>query len=112
MLVSLLPEKIGNPLSVQSLREDLEVSHDTVRRWLNYLTELYYFFEIRPWTKSVARTLKKEPKIYFYEWTEIESVGPRFENMLAVHLQKACHFWTDTGEGDFSLHYLRNKEKH
>ncbi len=111
MLVSLLPEKIGNPLSVQSLREDLEVSHDTVRRWLNYLTELYYFFEIRPWTKSVARTLKKEPKIYFYEWTEIESVGPSFENMLAVHLQKACHFWTDTGEGDFSLHYLRNKEK-
>ena len=24
---------------------------------------------------------------------------------------KACHFWTDTGLGSFTLHYLRDKEK-
>lgn len=111
VLVSLLPTKIGNPLSVQSLREDLEVSHNTVVRWLSYLQELFYFFELRPWTKSVVRTLKKEPKIYLYDWTECENKGVQFENMLAVHLQKACHFWTDTGEGNFQLFYLRNKEK-
>lgn len=111
MLTSLLPMKIGSPLSVQSLREDLEVSHDTVSRWLRYLNELFYFFEIKPWTKSVPRSLKKEGKIYLYDWTEIEDVGPRFENLVACHLIKACHYWTDTGEGDFDLFYLRNKEK-
>ncbi len=111
MLASLLPEKIGSPLSVQSLREDLEVSFDTVKRWLKYLEELYYFFEIKPWTASVPRSLKKEGKIYLYDWTEVENPGARFENLVALHLLKACHFWTDTGEGEFSLHYLRNKEK-
>ena len=35
----------------------------------------------------------------------------RFENLIAVHLLKACHYWTDTGEGLFELFYLRTKEK-
>lgn len=112
MLASLLPEKVGSPLSVQSLREDIEVSHDTVTRWLNYLKELYYFFEIKPWSKSVARSLKKEGKVYMFDWTEVSEMGHRFENLIANHLLKACHFWTDTGEGDFDLHYLRNKDQH
>jgi predicted AAA+ superfamily ATPase len=111
MLASLLPTKVGSPLSVQSLREDLEVAHDTVSRWLRYLNELFYFFEVKPWTKSVVRSLKKEGKIYLYDWTEIEADGPKFENLIACHLLKACHFWTDTGEGNFDLFYLRNKEK-
>lgn len=111
MLTSLLPEKVGNPLSIQSLREDLEVAHDTVSRWLSYLNELYYFFELKPWTRSVARSIRKEGKIYLYDWTNITEDGPRFENLIASHLLKACHYWTDTGEGDFDLHYLRNKEK-
>lgn len=111
MLCSLLPTKIGSPLSIQSLREDLEVSFDTVKRWIKYLETLYYHFELRPWSKSLPRSLKKEPKIYLYDWTEVENEGPRFENMIASHLLKACHFWTDTGEGLFELHYLKNKEK-
>lgn len=111
MLASLLPSKVGSPLSVQSLREDLEVAHDTVSRWLKYLGELFYFFEIKPWSKSVPRSLKKEAKIYLYDWTEIEGAGEKFENLVASHLLKACHYWTDTGEGSFALHYLRNKEK-
>jgi uncharacterized protein len=110
-LMSLLPSKVGSPLSVQSLREDLEVSHDTVSRWLRYLEELYYFFELAPWSKSMPRSLKKEKKIYLYDWSENESEGQIFENLVASHLLKACHFWTDTGEGNFQLHYLRNKEK-
>lgn len=111
MLASLLPEKVGSPLSIQSLREDLEVAHGTVSRWLKYLNELFYFFEIKPWSKSVPRSLKKEGKIYLYDWTDVSDAGPRFENMIACHLLKACHYWTDTGEGHFELYYLRNKDK-
>ena len=111
MLASLLPSKVGSPLSVQSLREDLEVAHDTVSRWLRYLSELFYFFELKPWNKSVPRTLKKEGKIYLYDWTEIDDKGIQFENLVALHLLKACHYWTDTGEGSYDLFYLRNKDK-
>jgi len=30
--------------------------------------------------------------------------------LVAAHLLKACHYWTDSGEGDFRLNYLRDKE--
>jgi len=72
MLISLLPEKVGSPLSLQSLKEDLEVSHDTVKRWMTYLNSLYYFFEVKPYSKNLKRSLRKEGKIYLWDWSEIE----------------------------------------
>lgn len=111
LLAALLPDKVGAPLSIQSLREDIEVSHDTVKRWMNYLEHLYYHFSIRPYSKRLARSLKKEPKIYLYDWSEVGDVGSRFENLVASHLKKACDFWTDSGHGHWNLCYLRNKEK-
>lgn len=111
MLTALLPERAGNTLSIQSLREDLEVSFDTVKRWMGYLKELFYLFEVKPYTRSVPRTLKREGKLYLWDWSEVEAPGPRFENLVAGHLLKAVHFWTDTGEGTFELHYLRDKDK-
>jgi uncharacterized protein len=112
MLASLLPERVGSQLSVQSLREDLEVAHETVRRWLNALDALYYCYEIKTYAKTVARSIRKEGKLYLWDWSEVSFAGPRFENLIAGHLAKACAFWTDTGVGDFSLHYLRDKERH
>ena len=111
MLAALLPERVGAPLSLNSLREDLEVSYDTVKRWLGHLSELYYTFLIRPYHKKVTRSLKKEAKLYLWDYSEVSDPGARFENFIACHLLKACHFWTDTGEGNFELFYLRNKQK-
>jgi predicted AAA+ superfamily ATPase len=111
MLVSLLPERVGSPLSINSLREDLEVAHTTVQRWLSYLNELYYHFEVKPYHKSFPRAIKKEGKLYLWDWSEVADPGARFENLIASHLLKYCHYLTDTGFGEFKLHYLRNKEK-
>jgi predicted AAA+ superfamily ATPase len=111
ILCSLLPERVGSTVSVQSLREILNVSHESVSRWLTYLQELYYIFEIKPYSKSISRSLKKEGKLYLYDWTECETDGAKFENMIASHLLKLCHFYEDTGEGDFKLNYLRDKDK-
>jgi len=110
-LTALLPERVGSPLSIPSLSEDLEVAYDTTKRWLTYLSELYYHFELKPWSKKIQRSLKKEGKAYLWDWSEIEDSGAKFENLIACHLLKACHFWTDTGLGTFELHYLKNKEK-
>ena len=112
MLASLLPERVAQPLSIQALSEDLEVAYTTVKRWLNYLNELYYFFSLRPYSKSLARAIRKENKLYLWDWSEVESEGPRFENLIASHLLKYCNYLSDTGVGDFELRYLKNKEKH
>ncbi len=111
MLISLLPERVASPLSITSLRELLEVDYKSVQRWLNYLKELYYHFEIKPWSKNISRGLKKESKLYLWDWSEVKDKGARFENMVASHLLKACHYWTDVGEGTFELFYVRTKEK-
>jgi uncharacterized protein len=111
MLISLLPTRVASPLSLTSLREDLEISYDTAKRWMKYLEQLYYHFEIKPWSKNVSRSLKKEGKMYLWDWSEIKEPGARFENMVASHLLKACHYWTDSGEGRFDLHYLKTKER-
>ena len=111
MLASLLPERAANPLSITSLSEDLEVAYTTVRRWLQYLNELYYFFEVKPYSKSLSRSIKKEGRLYLWDWSEVENEASRFENLVALHLLKYCDYLTDTGEGDYELRYLRNKEK-
>ncbi|MGE3920532.1 MAG: ATP-binding protein [Gammaproteobacteria bacterium] len=111
MLASLLPERVAQPLSMPSLSEDLEVAYTTVKRWINYLRELYYIYTLKPYVKSLTRALKKENKLYLWDWSEVEKKGARFENLIASHLLKYCDYLTETGVGDFELRYLKNKEK-
>jgi predicted AAA+ superfamily ATPase len=110
MLVALLEARVASGLSIQSLREDLEVAHTTVSRWMEYLNAIYYCYTIQPWSKSIKQSLKKEPKLYLWDWSEVENKGARFENLVANHLLKAVHFWIDTGHGKFGLQYIKNKK--
>jgi predicted AAA+ superfamily ATPase len=111
MMVSLLPERVGSLFSLASVGRDIEASIHTVKRWLDYLKQLYYLFEVKPYTRSIPRSLRREGKIYLWDYSGIPDKAARFENLVACHLLKACHFWTDTGYGQFDLFYLRNKEK-
>jgi len=110
-LMYLLPERVGSPLSLNGLREDLEVHHATVKHWIELLERVYYGFSIRPYSSKLSRMLKKEPKWYLWDWSEIEDEGTRFENMVAGHLMKYVNYINDTGLGSLSLHYVRDKEK-
>jgi uncharacterized protein len=110
-LALLLPDRVGSPLSVNALREELEVGHDTVSNWLDALDRLYYCFRIPPWSRRLSRALKKQRKLYLWDWSAIVDPGARFENMVASHLLKAVHCWSDLGYGEFELWYLRDKEK-
>lgn len=110
-LVELLPGRIGSPLSLNALREDLNVAHGSVQNWISTLERLYYLFEIRPFFGKLARTLKRERKVYLFDFTRIPEEGARFENLVALHLKKAVDAWTDFGFGDYALCYVRDKEK-
>lgn len=110
-LADILPERVASPLSLNSLREDLDLPYSTTREWVNLLETVYFGFRIRPYAKNIARGLKKEPKFYVYDVTRIKNKGFRLENIVALHLLKTCQFWTDTAQGEFDLRYVRTKEK-
>lgn len=109
-LIGILPSKVGSPLSINSLREDLEVSHTAVRAWLKALQLAYVIFMIKPYTKKVTRSLKKAEKCYFFDWTRVEDEGSRFENYAACELLSFCSFLKDAGLGDYDLFYIRTKD--
>lgn len=111
VLVELLPDRVGSPLSLNSLREDLEIAYATIREWVKMLTSLFICFQVPPYFKNIARSLKKESKYYLYDWLSIESPGALLENIVALHLLKICDFWTDTAQGWFQLCYIRTKDK-
>jgi hypothetical protein len=94
-----------------NLAKEVRVSVDTARRWVIALRDLHVGFEVRPWFRNVARSLRKEPKWYLRDWAPIEDPGDRAETFVACHLLKAVQGWTDLGLGRFELGYLRDKEQ-
>lgn len=106
-----LPELVGQPLSINALREDLQVSHQTVVRWLQILERLYHIFRIYPFGGPNIRAVKKEAKHYHFDWTQIGDSGARFENLVACHLLKWCHFLQDTEGWQMELRYFRDTDK-
>ncbi len=112
LLADLLPERVASLFSLNSLREDLEASHRAVSHWMDILDRLYYCFRITPWDSRHARTLKRTPKLYLWDWSEIRSEGARFENLVASHLLKFCHFIEDTEGYRAGLHFLRDRAGH
>ena len=111
LLSDILPEKVGSLLSINSIREDLEVSHRAVSNWLNILEIFYYHFRIYPFTRKIIRSIKKEPKLYLWDWSEVENPSTRFENLIAVHLLKLCHYLYDYEGYKAELYFLRNVDK-
>lgn len=112
LLADILPEKAGNLLSLNNLREDLEVSHRAISHWMDILERLYFSFRIYPYSAKTIRSLRKEPKLYLWDWSLIENQGVRFENLIASHLLKFCHFLEDTQGYKTELFYLRDVAKH
>jgi len=110
-LFSLLPSRVGSPVSVNNLAGDLHANFDTVNRWLSLFDSFFLTFRISPWTRKISRAILKEKKIYLYDYPEIGDRAARVENMVALELFRAVRNWNELGLGRFSLNYLRNKEK-
>jgi predicted AAA+ superfamily ATPase len=109
LLADLLPERVGSPLSLNALREDLESSHRSLTHWMEVLERLYYVVRLRPFEDSRVRSLRKMPKAYLWDWTEVQAPGPRFENLIALHLLKFCHYLQDRDGFQVELRYLRDR---
>jgi len=111
LMSDMLPTKVGASLSLNSIREDLEVSHRAVTHWMDVLESFYYHFRIYPYTSKKIRSLKKEPKLYLWDWSEVMDDGRRFENLIASHLLKFVHFLAEYEGYRAELSYLRDVDK-
>jgi len=111
VMAQLLQESAGQLLNYSTLSSAINVSVDTIRRWLETLKAMYFCFTITPWFKNVPKSLRKQPRVFLYDWSGIQNPGARNENLVASHLYKAVQWWTDIGLGDFALHYVRDKLK-
>ena len=107
-LADMIPDRVKSPLSLNALREDLEVSHRAVTHWMEILDRLYYSVRIQPWASTRVRATRKMPKAYLWDWTLVTDKGGRFENLMALHLLKLCHLLQDRDGFDVNLHYLRD----
>ena len=111
ILAEILKHQSGQLTNYSSIAKKVNVSSDTIRRWIKTLQSFFYCFTVQPWSKNIPRSLIKEPKIYLWDWINVEEEGSRVENLVASHLLKAVHFWTDCGFGQYDLWFIRDKEK-
>ncbi|MDZ4677620.1 MAG: ATP-binding protein [Oligoflexia bacterium] len=110
-LAEALPLRVGSPLSIKNLAEDLEVDFKTADRWITILENLYFAFRISPYGAPKIRAVKKEQKLYLWDWSQIPSPGARLENLVASHLLKYCHYIEDTESYRMELRFLRDTDR-
>lgn len=65
--VKLCAGRVGQLLNLQSLANDVGVSHTTARNWLTLLEASFIVFRLQPYHRNISKRLIKSPKIYFYD---------------------------------------------
>ena len=110
-LAEALPDRVGSPLSVKNLSEDLQVDFKTAENWITILENLYYAYRIPPFGAPKIRAVKKEQKLYLWDWSQIQNPGARFENLVGSHLLKYCHFLEDTEGHRMELRFIRDTDR-
>jgi hypothetical protein len=105
-----LPALVGSPLSLNALREDLQVAHKSVERWIDGLERLMFIFRLSPHGPPRIKAVRKRRKHYHFDWTTVIDEGARFENLVAFHLLKESHYLEDVEGRDAELRFFRDIE--
>ncbi len=111
LVLELLRAKVGSPISYKSIAEDVGISPNTVKKYIQIFESLYIIFRVAPFSKNIARSILKEPKIYFFDTGMVKGdEGVRFENLVAVSLLKHVYAKVDYLGKPYALNYLRTKD--
>ncbi len=111
LVFDLLRSKVGAPVSYQSLSEDVGVSSTTIKKYIQILESVYVIFVVTPYSKNIARSILKEPKIYFFDTALVTGDdGAKLENLVAVSLLKDVCARVDNKAQLCELHYIRTKD--
>lgn len=112
LIFEMLRNRVGSPVSYSSIAEDIGVSPNTVKKYIQVLEALYIVFRVSPYSHNIARSLLKEPKIYFFDAALVKGDnGSRLENLVATCLLKEAYAKTDRLGVLHEIRYLQTKEK-
>jgi len=67
LVLELLRLRVGSPVSYQSIARDVGISPNTVKKYIQIFESLFIVFKTSPYSRNIARSILKEPKIYFYD---------------------------------------------
>ena len=59
--------RVGQLLNLQSLGNDVGISHACAPSWLTLLEASYIVHILHPWHTNISKRLIKSPKLYFYD---------------------------------------------
>lgn len=111
LLLELLRSRVGTPVSYTSIAQDLRLAPNTVRRYIDILESLCIVFTVRPYHSNIARSILKEPKLYFYDSGFVQGgEGIQMENTCAVCLRKHVQYLQDVAGEDIELNYIKTKD--
>ena len=66
-LVELLRERVGKPTNYDNLAQSLGISPPTAKSWVELLEKLYVVFLLPPYSSSLARSIRKDRRVFFYD---------------------------------------------
>jgi predicted AAA+ superfamily ATPase len=111
MVLDLLRSRTGSPISYASIAQDVQVAPNTVKKYIQVFEALYIVFKVTPFSRNIARSILKEPKIYFFDTGLVRGdEGARLENMTALCLLKHVCAQADLLGQPWALHYMRTKD--
>ncbi len=111
LVFELLRHRVGSPISYSSIARDVNISPTTVIKYIDILEALFIVFKVTPYSRNIARSILKEPKIYFFDTGLVEAdQGKVLENFVAVSLLTYIYYSNDLLGKNMDLHYLRTKD--
>ncbi len=111
LFIEALRQRVGSTVVLSHIANDLKISPNTAKTWLEVLERMYLVFSVRPFTKNLPRAIQKPPKVYFFDNADVlGDQGARFENLVATHLIKRIHKQQDRDGYRTELRYIRDKE--
>ena len=113
--------RAGQMLNVHDIAQDVGVSDDTARRWLQVLEKSEVIFYLRPYSNNLLKRTVKTPKMYFFDTglvaylTKYSSPeilmngainGAILENYTVAEIRKT---WQNSAK-ECLIHYYRDKD--
>ena len=113
--------RVGQMLNTHDIAQDVGVSDDTAKRWLQVLEKSEVIFYLRPYSNNLLKRTVKTPKMYFFDTglaaylTKYSSPeilmngainGAVLENYTVAEIRKT---WLNSAK-ECLLHYYRDKD--
>ncbi len=113
--------RVGQMLNVHDIAQDVAVSDETAKRWLQVLEKSEVIFYLRPYSNNLLKRTVKTPKMYFFDtglvayltkYTSPQILengainGAILENYTMAEIRKT---WLNNAK-ECILHYYRDKD--